>query len=87
MEQQSYTKDCWNGPCDCPEHQPKEPKLKQSTDEMLSKLRSVNTCKTCAFYHQVPGLQKGYYIDYCVSHNCHLDEIPWKTVCDRWVGY
>lgn len=26
MEQQSYTKDCWNGPCDCPEHQPKAPK-------------------------------------------------------------
>lgn len=22
MEQQDYTKDCWNGPCNCPEHQP-----------------------------------------------------------------
>ena len=77
MEQQSYTKDCWNGPCNCPEHQPKKTKLGRSN------FRDVKTCFSCA-YAQRSGFDMGSPIDYCVVHKFGFDKKPWKTVCDEW---
>lgn len=40
MEQQSYTKDCWNGPCDCPEHN--KHAFDDHTERVMDILRKKN---------------------------------------------
>lgn len=77
MEQQSYTKDCWNGPCDCPEHQPKASKLGRSN------YREAKTCMSCK-YAQPSGFDMYSPIDHCLVHKFNFDKKAWKVVCDDW---